>query len=250
MPPGLRHVVRPIEAVTRRFASWTYLTGAPTRMSAGVPDDEQTGVVEGPDPLVIVVAGGMAGSGIGLRTFHLGVASQFARGLSAAPGRGVRWETVGGSTLKLAASSAELHRMPHLADADVLVLSLGVADVLGFTPLTRWTAELADLLGHLTSVTRPGAEIIVTDVPDVSQYVQVGSWVSSMLREDSRAFGEVAYALTLETPKCTFLALPAVEASDFVDDAFSYPSLYRRWGAFLAQHVADRLRGSGRGAEQ
>ena len=250
MPNGLRRVIRPIQTVTRRFASWNYIAGAPTRMSAGVPDDEQTGTVDGPDPFVVVVAGGMAGSGIGLRTFHQGVASQLARGLAASTGRGVEWETVGGSTLKLAASTAELHRMPHLSEADVIVLSLGVADVLGFTPLRRWTTELAELLRHLSAVSRPGVEIIVTNVPDVSQHVQVGRRVAAMLRDDSRQFGEAAYALTLETPKCTFLALPPVERTDFVDGAFSYPTLYRRWGQFLAQHVAARQTRPGSEAEQ
>jgi hypothetical protein len=240
VPNGLRRVIRPIQSVTRRFAAWNYIAGAPTRMSAGVPDDEHTGTVDGPDPFVIVVAGGMAGSGIGLRTFHQGVASQFARGLAAATGRGVEWESVGGSTLKLAASAAELRRMPHRSDADVIVLGLGVADVLGFTPLARWTTELADLLHDLSAASRPHAEIIVTNVPDVSQYVQVGRRVAAMLRDDSREFGEAAHALALETPKCTFLALPPVERSDFVDGAFSYPMLYRRWGQFLAQHVAAR----------
>jgi hypothetical protein len=250
VPNGLRRVIRPFQSVTRRFASWNYLAGAPTRMSAGVPDDDATGTVDGPDPFVIVVAGGMAGSGIGLRTFHQGVASQFARGLAASTGRGVEWESVGGSTLKLAASAAELRRMPHLTDADVIVLGLGVADVLAFTPLKRWTTELAELLRHLSAVSRPGAEIIITNVPDVSQWVQVGPLVASLLSDDSRQFGEAAYALTLETPKCTFLALPPVEQTDFVDGAFSYPTLYRRWGRFLAQHVAARQPRPGSEAEQ
>ena len=219
-------------------------------MSAGVPDDDPTGTVNGPDPFVVIVAGGMAGSGIGLRTFQQGVASQLARTLAASTGRGVDWEAVGGSSLKLAASTAELRRMPHLSQADVIVLSLGVADVLGFTPLKRWTTELAELLRHLSAVSKPSAEIIVTDVPDVSRHVQVGRWVGAMLRDDSREFGQAAYALTLETPKCAFLALPHVERSDFVDGAFSYPTLYRRWGQFLAQHVAARQPGPGSGAEQ
>jgi hypothetical protein len=243
-------MIRPIQSVTRRFASWNYIAGAPTRMSAGVPDDDKTGTVDGPDPLVIVVAGGMAGSGIGLRTFHQGVASQFARGLAAATGRGVEWESIGGNTLKLAASAAEIRRVQHLSEADVLVLGLGVADVLGFTPIARWTAELAELLRHLAATTGPSAEIIVTNVPNVSQWVQVGPLVASLLTDDSRDFGQAAYGLTLETPKCTFLALPPVEQTDFVDGAFSYPTLYRRWGQFLARHVAGRLPGAGSETEQ
>ena len=244
MPNGLRRVLRPLQTVTRRFASWNYIAGAPTRMSAGVPDDEPNGSVDGPDPFLIIVAGGMAGSGIGLRTFQQGVASQFAKSLAASTLRGAEWQTVGGSTLKLAAATAELRGMPRLPDADVIVLSPGVADVLGFTPLRRWTAELAELLGHISSVSHSDAEIIVTNVPDVSQYVQVGSLTAAMLSDDSRQFGDAALAITLETPKCTFLTLPAVERTDFVDGAFSYPTLYRRWGSFLATHVAARQSGS------
>jgi hypothetical protein len=79
----------------------------------------------------------------------------------------------------------------------------------------------------------------------VSSYVQVGPALSAVLSEDSRAFTEIARDLADRMPRLHLIALPDVERADFVDDAFSYSSLYRRWGRFLGEFAAGLLVGRG-----
>ena len=107
--------------------------------------------------------------------------------------------------------------------------------------IRRWKQELDCLVEFLAGKTSSRAVIIVTGIPKVSSYVQVGPLVGRILDDDSLRFSAIAEAACARTPKANFVVLPPVEKSDFVDGGFSYATLYRRWGAFLAALAIARL---------
>jgi len=211
-----------------------YVTGAPTRMAAGVPDDASHGRIEGPRTLHLLVVGGMSGASVGVSSYELGVANQFALRLARSTGRGVEWESLSSDRGRLATTAATLRGFDGLGSFDFVVLSPGTMDVLSFASLRLWRQELERLLAFLAEKTSAQALIVVPCIPDVSRYVQVGPIISRILSDDSREFSDAAVAICARTPKSKSVQMPAVEQSDFVDGAFAYATLYGRWGAFLA----------------
>lgn len=207
-------------------------------MSAGIPSDEPSGTVPGRRPLRVLVAGGMSGSGIGVATFEQGVASQFASALSRVTDRGTDWESIGHSSMRLSATASALFAREGIGGVDVFVISPGSADILAFTSVSRWASELERLLARLRDFTGPRALIIVTEVPDVARHVQVGRFVGRMLTADSAAFNVAARSICDANPKARFVTLPIIEKTDFIDGAFSYSTVYRRWGRHLGEVVA------------
>jgi hypothetical protein len=238
MPDRLRPLRRPLQLAVRPFVAFIYATGAPTRMSAGVPSDEPSGTVPGRRPLRVIVAGGMSGSGIGVATFEQAVASQFATVLSRITDRGTDWESIGDSSMRLSATASALLVHEGIGGVDVIVISPGSSDILAFTSVSRWATELERLLTRLRDLTGPRALVIVTEVPDVASHVQVGRFVGRMLTADSAAFNVAARSICEANPKAQFVTLPIVEKADFIDGAFSYSTVYRRWGRYLGEVVA------------
>jgi hypothetical protein len=233
-------VTRCLFRLLRPVMARTYLSGAPTRMSAGVPTDASFGFIEGPHPLHLLVVGGLSGSAIGVRSFELGVAHQLALQLSRRSSRGVEWESLGGETMRLASSARALRALPGLGSFDVIVVSPGTADILAFVSLRAWRAELRTLLEYLLSTACPGTQVIVTEVPDVSAHVQVGRVASAILRDDAREFTATVDDVCQEFADARSVSLPPVERSDFIDGAFSYSTLYRRWSRHLAELILPR----------
>ena len=239
--PFRLRALRACLSLVRPLIALNYVSGAPTRLSAGAPDDASYGVIEGPRPIHLLVLGGLSGSSVGVRSYELGVSHQFAKGLVRSTGRGVEWESVAGSRPRLAATAASARGLDGLGSFDFIVLSPGVMDVLSFASLRLWKQELEHLLAFLAEKSSPHALVLVTNILDVSNYVQVGPMLSRMLSHDSARFSGAAAAACALTPKTEFLEMPPVEKSDFVDGVFSYATLYRRWGVFLASRATAHL---------
>ena len=233
--PSIGHrTVRVFLRLARPLIALNYLAGAPTRLAAGVPDDASNGLIEGPSLLHVLVVGGLIGSSVGVSSYELGAAQQFAASLARTTGRGVEWESVASDRPRLAATAAAIRSLDGLGSLDFIVFSSGTTDLLSFAPVRRWQQELDRVLAFLAEKTSSRAMIIVTGIPKVSGYVQVGPLVSRILDEDSLRFSAIAAAACSRTPKAKFVIMPLVEKSDFVDGTFHYARLYRRWGTFLA----------------
>jgi hypothetical protein len=239
--PYGRRLLRLGLGLIRPLMAFNYVAGAPTRMSAGVPDDAPHGLIEGPRMLHVLVVGGLSGSAVGVRSYELGVAHQFAKNLARSTGRGVEWESLANARPRLAATAAAVRGLDGLGSFDFIVLSPGTMDVLSFASLRLWRQELEHILAFLAEKTSARALIVVTRIPDVSKYVQVGPVISTVLSDDSHRFSAVAAEACARTPKTRFVEMPPVESSDFVDEAFSYATLYRRWGAFLSSMATTHL---------
>ena len=236
-----RRILRACLRLVRPLIAFNYVAGAPTRLAAGVPDDASHGLIGGKSPLHILVVGGLSGSSVGVGSYELGVAHQFAKSLARTTGRGVEWESLADDRPRLAATAASIRSLEGLGSFDFIVLSPGTTDVLSFATVRLWRQELQWLLTFLAEKTSPRALILVTRIPQVSGYVQVGPMVSRILDDDCVRFSAIAEAACARTPKTSFIEMPAIEKSDFVGDTFGYSGLYRRWGGFLASVATAHL---------
>ncbi len=237
-----RIIRRSILGLLRPIVALGLGTAAPTRLASAGPGDAPHGSIDGSNRLHVLVVGGISGSARGIPTFDLGVAAQLAQSLASATGRGVDWESLSDENAKLAGTAPPLRSLPGLASFDVIVLSPGSADVLGFTPFRRWRAELIGLLDFLATAASRAALIVVTAVPDVSPHVQLGPLLSAGLAVDSTEFNAIAVEACAVRHRAQFVALPAPAASDFVDGVFNYRGLYRRWSDSLRDVVVAHLR--------
>jgi hypothetical protein len=242
-PLGIAHVIsRSTLGLLRPIVALRYVSGAPTRLALGGPQDASHGSIEGPNRLHLLVAGGLSGSAVGVQSHQFGVAAQLARLLARETGRGVDWESLSHHNPRLAGTAFALRSLDGLASFDVIILSPGSADVLAFTPFRAWRAELRGLLEFLVSAISPTALVAITEVPDVSPYVQAGRLLSGALAADSKEFNAIVTDVRHILPAAQFLALPLTQPSDFEDGAFRYTALYRRWAGVLSAFVVQHLR--------
>jgi hypothetical protein len=231
--------IRILHQVARPFVAASLRGGIPTPLSAAVPTDAPVGAVPGPDPDRILVLGGIGGSGVGLRTHADGVAAQAAVALAARTGRGADWRTVPLADQHLTATQEAVRQITELHRYDVVLVMPGVADALELARVTPWVHRLEDLLDHLVEQTADNSIVLVSDVPQVSQYVEAGPFVRGLFRDHAAALSARKAEVCARFPQAVSLRLPDAGPVDFEDGVFRYSSLYRRWGEHVASAIVD-----------
>lgn len=112
-------------------------------------------------PIRLVAVGDSTVAGVGAPTHELALTGQLASAVSQLNGRPVRWHAYGRS----GATAAGVRRsvLPGLTaqQADLLVVSVGVNDVLRSTPLSKWRAELDALVRGAQAALDPAATVVV-----------------------------------------------------------------------------------------
>ena len=231
--------IRILHQAVRPFVAASLRGGIPTPLTATVPTDAPVGVVPGPDPDRILALGGIGGSGVGLRTHADGVAARTATSLAELTGRGVEWRTVPLADQHLAATQDAVRQVTELHRYDVVVVMPGVADALELARTTPWVHRLEDLLDHLVEQTADNSLVLVSDVPQVSQYVEAGAFVRGLFRDHAMHLSERKAEVCGRFPQAVSVKLPDAGPVDFEGGEFRFSSLYRRWGAYVARVVAD-----------
>jgi len=231
--------IRILHQAVRPFVAAGLRGGIPTPLTATVPTDAPVGVVPGPDPDRILALGGIGGSGVGLRTHADGVAARTATSLAELTGRGVEWRTVPLADQHLAATQDAVRQVTELHRYDVVVVMPGVADALELARTTPWVHRLEDLLDHLVEQTADNSLVLVSDVPQVSQYVEAGAFVRGLFRDHAMHLSERKAEVCGRFPQAVSVKLPDAGPVDFEGGEFRYSSMYRRWGAYVARVVAD-----------
>ena len=231
--------IRIFHQAVRPFVAASLRGGIPTPLTATVPTDAPVGVVPGPDPDRILALGGIGGSGVGLRTHADGVAARTATSLAELTGRGVEWRTVPLADQHLAATQDAVRQVTELHRYDVVVVMPGVADALELARTTPWVHRLEDLLDHLVEQTADNSLVLVSDVPQVSQYVEAGAFVRGLFRDHAMHLSERKAEVCGRFPQAVSVKLPDAGPVDFEGGEFRYSSMYRRWGAYVARVVAD-----------
>jgi len=225
-------------ALVRPLISFFYGGTLPTRLSWNAAPDEPAGAVPGPDPDRVLVIGGIAAAGVGVRSHRLGVASVLAEGLSRATGRGALWRSLPMPPGRISGTAAFLAARADLRDFDVIVFFPGVFEALHLSSPTRWARDFDGVLRHLTSHAAPTATIVTTPVPEVSDRVQGPAAIRAFVREHTQLLNAGAARITARYPGVLLTEMPKIDDRMMAGDLFSYARLYRIWGSHLAERVA------------
>jgi hypothetical protein len=236
-------------ALVRPLISLFYGGTLPTRLSWSTAPDEPAGTIPGPDPDRVLVVGGIAGAGVGVRSHQLGVASTLAQGLCRASGRGAQWRNIPLGAGRIGGTAHALSERVDLRRYDVIVFFPGVHEALHLSSPSRWARDFNAVLHHLTTCAASDATIVTSPVPHVSDRIQVPAIIRTFVREHTKLLNVGAARIAAQYPGVLFTSMPTIDARMMAGDLFSYAKLYRIWGTHLAELIARDREARGRGSE-
>jgi lysophospholipase L1-like esterase len=201
---------------------------------------------EGARMLRIAVVGESTVSGVGARTYAKGLPGRIASELARATGSRVTWRAVGrnGATARRLTQIAE----PVLAgeSLDVAFVALGVNDVLEFTAMSRWQADvsaLCDLLARNAKATL----VVLLGVPPMHRFPSLPQPLRTFLGTRARALDHALADLARRRDATLHVPTPSHgDAELFCEDRF-HPSErgYARWAAHTVAVARPLLVGRG-----
>ena len=201
------------------------------------PSDGPSGRVEGPAADRVVVIGEATAMGYGILTHELGLASQFARKLSARTGRGAEWTTVPvpGKLLRNAPQLiAELR--DDIARADFVILVVGIEDTISLTSSTAWHRQLTATLDAIEDELSTDAVILVTAIPPLSEAGAIPAAVRWASAHQARLLNRVSAEVVATRPQCRTVPFPLGLDNQLwkVETApAKYCSLYANWAVAI-----------------
>ncbi len=205
---------------------------------------------EGAHTLRIAVIGESTVSGVGARTYARGLPGRLAAELAAAAGARVAWRAIGenGATARRVTQLAA----PQLAGEtlDVAFVALGVNDVLEFTSIARWQADVAGLCDVLVREARVRL-VVLLGVPPMHRFPALPQPLRTFLGSRARALDHGLADLARRRDAALHVPTPARgDAELFCEDRF-HPSErgYARWAAHTVAAAREALALRGVGAQ-
>jgi hypothetical protein len=210
------------------------------------PVDESAGRVPGPSPERVIVIGEATAVGYGVLTHELGMAAQFARQLSVSSGRGVDWSSTALPDNMIGSAPALVREMAaQIATADVVIVVVGIVDTLSLTTSTAWGRHLAETLDELISHARPGAHILVPEIPPLSSAGAIPPLVRWASSHQARLLNSVSASVVALRPRVRTVGFPA-GLDNQLWKTETCPAAYRTLYAAWAAAILDVVRGESR----
>jgi len=194
---------------------------------------------EGTRTLRIAVVGESTVSGVGARTFARGLPGRLAVELAGVTGARVAWRAVGqnGATARRVTQLAA----PTLAgeSLDIAFVALGVNDVLEFTSIPRWRADVGALCDVLVRDARARL-VVLLGVPPMHRFPSLPQPLRAFLGTRARALDHALGELAARRERAVHVPTPALGNPElYCEDRF-HPSEhgYAGWAA----HTVGALR--------
>jgi len=199
------------------------------RLPEAVATDGAVGM--GGEPLRLVVLGDSVAAGVGLADHGASLAGRLAERLSGRSGRSVTWRVLArsGST---AADVPALVDPAVLAEADVVLLSVGVNDTISLHSDRRWRHELGVLLDVVLDAA-PRADVLLLGIPPMEVFPALPSPLAQVFGARARRLDRVGARVVADRPRVRRLELDLPDAAGaFAEDGF-HPS------AVVHAHLAE-----------
>lgn len=133
------------------------------------PDCVPHGVVGSGEPLRLIGVGDSVIAGVGVKRLEDAYVGQATRALAESLGRTVHWSIHGRSGARAETVLREFLPILPQDPADVILLSVGVNDITGMTPLPIWKSRLAVIISALREHS-PEAVIGLAGVPPLGGF--------------------------------------------------------------------------------
>jgi hypothetical protein len=204
------------------------------------PSDEPHGFVEGTDPARVVVLGESNAVGLGVTQHQLGMAGHVARRFAAKTGRGVHWSAVEVRANKIsnAWESVENNR-DLLANANVVVLMMGIVDVLSLTGTQSWAAHLSNTLDCLTQDIPRDAIVLVTRIPPMDNAGSVSRLARLAAGRQARLFNRKTDGILRNYKNCTPVTFPEMLREELWVPKSRQEPYVRMYSAWASAAVAE-----------
>ena len=209
---------------------------APRFAPAGGPTQGATG--EGEQVRLLAIGDSII-AGVGASELSKALVGQAAAALANSKSCRVSWQALGVSGYD---SARVLERLvPKMPDVrfDFIVVSVGVNDVTGLTPVRRWRDNLSQLLDALR-VHSPDARIVVAGIPPLHGFPLLPQPLRAVLRMRGRSLDRVAMQVLGGFPNMKHVPLDFEPTpGKFAPDGY-HPSeeSYVEFGRQMAQELS------------
>lgn len=228
-------------ALVLPFVPFLYLQARRVRRTVGrLPDaaGETSGKYGGQaDEIKLLTLGESTIAGVGAANHDEALTGQFARHLSGATSRAVRWRALGESGITVRETLRRL--VPRLPDEpfDVILIALGGNDVFGLSSPRRWRGEMSKLL-EILGEKYPNAEILVANVPMVRDFRAMPNPLRFVLSRLAKLqhFNSREFVAPLERVKY-FDRVKRVDDDFFSDGIHPSPHGYDLWAQDLVEFM-------------
>lgn len=200
------------------------------------PADSADQRLPGPDPMDVLVVGGGASSGWGVRTHELGFTGALARRLRGAVHRGVVIRA--GIDVELTAARApEVIRATRTRFDELRIAVLGITEVLTQSSVSNWRAEIEAVLDALEpTARRPAVMVGIQPISSIPVYRGgLSHWLDRQVDAMNRETREACAA----RPHVVFADLPGPPS--VVLERYRGPADYDFWAQCVVEAVAPLL---------
>jgi hypothetical protein len=189
----------------------------------------------GTNPDRILIAGDGASAGVGVMTHDLGLPGYLARNLSIITKRATDVDIAVRTDMSVAGCLEEIAEV-ELSRYDLIILSLGMDESLGFKSPRAWGADLTQLLDHIQEHSPATTETIVLSIP----YFGSRSLCPRILQVPVDRHAGRLNASTQQVidgrPNVSFLIF---STSDELESDGAHT--YQKWAASIAPRVSEKL---------
>jgi lysophospholipase L1-like esterase len=199
-------------------------------------------VGEGGRTLRVAVVGESTVSGVGARSFERGLPGRLAAELAGAAGARVAWRAVG-------VNGITAHRLNPVATSglahdslDLAFVALGVNDVLEFTAVRRWQADV-DALCDLLARAAGASLVVLLGVPPMHRFPSLPQPLRAFLGTRARALDHAIGELARRRERTLHVPTPARgDLELYCEDRF-HPSErgYAGWAAHVVAEIRPAL---------
>ena len=195
----------------------------------------RTGTTGSGPALRVLIVGDSSAAGVGAPHQDAALAGQLAQTLGAH--HNVAWQLIARTGATTADTLAEL-RHTELAQADVVIIVLGVNDVTRGGPMSRWQRNHARLRAMVMQRTC-ARTLYVSQIPPLGQFPLLPHPLRWLLGRRSLRFDAVLRTALAAEPHSRHIPLPpTLNPQDMAEDGFHPgPQIYALWAKELARRI-------------
>lgn len=218
----------------RLFYLWTLSRSRHVPSPRGRP----TYRADSPDPDTVLLIGTGPTHGFGVTSHEQALTGQIAKETSKNTGRACSVDYIGDEMMN--AGSARSWIGDHdLSLYDTVVVMLGLNDAVMLTPLDSWQRDVTALVTDLTRRVHPTARIVLVGVQPVRSVTRFDNPFGSVADRHAARMNEITERVASQHPSTSYFRLPPGELQP--GRPHGCETMYRQWGAVVADRVAPTL---------
>ncbi|MFJ2354795.1 GAF domain-containing protein [Frigoribacterium sp. NPDC087798] len=218
----------------RLFYLWTLSRSRHVPSPRGRP----TYRADSPDPDTVLLIGTGPTHGFGVTSHEQALTGQIAKETSKSTGRACSVDYIGDEMMN--AGSARSWIGDHdLSLYDTVVVMLGLNDAVMLTPLEGWQRDVTTLVTDLTRRVHPTARIMLVGVQPVRSVTRFDNPFGSVADRHAARMNEITERIAAQHPSASYFRLPPGELQP--GRPHGCETMYRQWGAVVADRVAPTL---------